>query len=377
MPIDPDSVRVRRPDPGDAQQIAGTQARGARLRVGQIDVHDDALAPFIDALERCKPRICLGREAPGQMHQVSRARLPPQFVDRRTAHFAGGADRGAHRWNEDHVSRQQARVARGISVQQQVVQVELGDDASVSLQLDVAQRSNRFHAAAHEQCVGDGCEAAHRVRTGLVGFAHHEDADRAQVAHGNGHLRADHLIRHALLDAGLRFADAQPADGDGTQLREIDSAVAIDDQRVLALRVADQLDVEAVARTDHVFRWHRDVRHRRERGRHPGKQVVAERLQGIGVDWLERQQYQPDAEVAQERLDCESLGRLQHGQAGERDDTQPGQIERPGAIQSVRIAAPHCLDEAIEISLLGLGAPDLLLARGRHRHCRLGQGRSS
>ena len=62
--------------PGDAQQVTGTQARGARLRVGQIHVHHDALAPLVDALERRETGIRLGRQAPAK-YSRSAASLSP------------------------------------------------------------------------------------------------------------------------------------------------------------------------------------------------------------------------------------------------------------------------------------------------------------
>jgi hypothetical protein len=77
----------------------------------------------------------------------------------------------------------QAYIGRGIAVQQQVVEIQPLHQPAVALQLDVAQRPDRLHAAAREQRVGDRGESAHRIGTRPLGLAEHEHANRAQVAH--------------------------------------------------------------------------------------------------------------------------------------------------------------------------------------------------
>src|SRR5712671_5646281 len=89
-------------------------------------------------------------------------------------------------------------------MEQQIVQIEYCDQSAVAPQFNFAQRSNFLDAAADEQGIGHGGQAAHGVRTGLLGFTQNEYADRAQITHGHAYARTDELLGYALLDGRAR-----------------------------------------------------------------------------------------------------------------------------------------------------------------------------
>jgi hypothetical protein len=81
---------------------------------------------------------------------------------------------------------------------------------AVAFELDIAQRADLLDAAADEQRVRHGRQAAHRIGARLLGLAQHEHADRAKIAHGHADVRSDQLLRHAMLDGFARASKVMP-----------------------------------------------------------------------------------------------------------------------------------------------------------------------
>src|SRR5688572_2455958 len=214
-----------------------------------------------------------------------------------------------------------------------------------------------------------------RVGPGLHDITHDKHAYRAEIGHRNAGLRADHLLGHTRLYLRARVLETQAADRDRAELRETDVAIAVHDEEILPLGAAEQLDLEDVARPDHIIDRHRNSHDRLEGGRRRREQVVAE-----GLEWgLEWQQRQADPEILQQPLDRKPVRRLERRQPRHRDRGEPGQIERPGTRQTVRISATHGVDQALQF--LGLGFVAVYrycIRRSRCRHrclirCRTGQ----
>ena len=185
-----------------------------------------------------------------------------------------------------------------------------------------------------------------RVGPGLHNITHDKHAYRAEIRHRNAGLRADHLFGHTRLYLRARILEAQAADRDRAELRETDVPIAVHDEGILPLGAAEQLDLEDVARPDHIIDRHRNSYDRLEGGRRRREQVVAEGLE-CGLEW---QQRQPDPEILQQPLDRKPLRRLERRQPRHRDRGEPGQIERPGTRQTVRISATHGVDQALRVS---------------------------
>ena len=174
----------------------------------------------------------------------------------------------------------------------------MADDLALALELNVAQRTDGFDAAADEQGVGHGGQAAHRVGARLLHVAQHEDPDGTQRSQADVGLDADELVFHPLLQVLFKFGEAQARHGDGADAGEVQGAVAVHRQGVLGVVLAEQLDLHGVAGADDVVRRYGDIGGRGEGGGHAGEQVVAELLQGlrrlqllflggkIGVIWL-------------------------------------------------------------------------------------------
>jgi hypothetical protein len=75
-----------------------------------------------------------------------------------------------------------ADVAGLVAVEQEVVEIEVGDGDAVALDLDVAQAALGGGAAGGEEGVEQGAERADGVVAGLAGLADDEDLDGAELA---------------------------------------------------------------------------------------------------------------------------------------------------------------------------------------------------
>ena len=80
----------------------------------------------------------------------------------------------------------------------------------------------------------------------------------------------------------LTLREALPADIDRAELREVDRGRRGRRQPQSAVLAAVQLHFELIAGADDVVGGHRNIGHRRERGRRVLEQVVAEGLETLG-----------------------------------------------------------------------------------------------
>ena len=180
-----------------------------------------------DALHLSELLIRVGHEPSGDLDGLRHRRLVLELVDCRPAHRALHRDRLADRRYEDHVAGQELAVRAGVAVQQQVVQIERGDQPAGALERDPSERPDLLHATAHEQRVRHGGQTAHRIRPRLLRLAEHEHADGPQLAHRDADAGAHELLADALLDFRARVFEGHAADVDGAELGEIDAAVAL------------------------------------------------------------------------------------------------------------------------------------------------------
>ncbi len=315
---------------------------------GHVDVHDTARAIRIDALQPHDARIRLGIQAAGELDRLAERRAVAEFVDRRPAHLPRDDCRAGDRGHEDRVALAQLQIFRSVAAQEQIVEIERRHRRAAALELDVTQRADRRHAAAGEQRVGDGRQAADGVRARPLHVADDEDSHRAQLAHGDAGAHADHLPRNAAIDLRTHPVEREPGDLDRAELRHVQRAVATHDQQVAGRFLAEQLDGDVVAGTDAVVGGHRYVVGRRERRRHLAEHLVAERLQRFDADRLYRQQRHHELQAVQPRVGIEQLRRLNVGQTGEIDRRQRWQRQAALLVQPIGIARADPLAAPIE-----------------------------
>ena len=160
-----------------------------------------------------------------------------------------------------------------------------------ALQLHVAQGTDGRRAATGQQGVGHRGQAADGVGTRAAAASPVTSTRSERRAPRPTTARVPIICSATVSSMQLpQFVEGHAGDGDRTELRKADLAVAAHHQGVVGLDVADELHLHRVARAHRVLGRHRDVVGRREGRRHAGEQVVAEGLQRIDADGLELQQ---------------------------------------------------------------------------------------
>jgi hypothetical protein len=318
-----------------ADDITAAHGRVATRRRAEIEGLDRPAAGLVHALETHRAGKRRRHQSAGQADDLAEAALAGQLVDRGPLHLAGDGHGRAARRHEQHVVRHQARIAAIIAVEQQVIQVESLHQLAVALQLHVAQRADRADPAADEQRVGHRREAADRERARPCHIAQHEDTDRAQLAHRDTDVHADHLVRDTLLDEVSHLPEIQPGDHDRADLREVQAAVTVHHQRVVGALLAEQLHAHLVARPQRVIGRHRHIGGRREGHRRALEELVAKRFEDLRPETLQRQQHDLGFKNSQVGLGLDAASRLELGQAGERNAGDAWEMNPARLVQHV------------------------------------------
>src|SRR5690606_13725681 len=140
------------------------------------------------------------------------------------------------------------------------------------------------YAARRVQRTHHRREAAYEVLPGTANVAENEHADGAQLPQGYACTHADQLLRHASIDGVAQSIERETAHVDRADTREVDDAVAIDGEEELVVLIPEQLNVDAIARTDDIARRHGNIVSRLERASLALEQIVAERHERGGAD---------------------------------------------------------------------------------------------
>ncbi len=245
-----------RPNLRYAQLVTARQLSRAAVACRQIDVVHLPQIRRQNTLQL--PGLCVGvrQQSTGDVNCIRHGGLRPEFVDRGTSHRPVDRYGFADGRNENDVAGQQLPIIARIASQQQIIQIEGGDQAAVAFELYVAQRTDLLHAAAHEQRIRHGRQAAHRIGARLFSVSQHEHADRSNVTHGDANARADELLRYAMFDRGPRRIETHVADHDRTELGKIHPAVSLNGQLIERGLVAINLNLQRVAGTDDIVDRH-------------------------------------------------------------------------------------------------------------------------
>ena len=90
-------------------------------------------------------------------------------------------------------------------------------------------------------------------------IADDKDPNRAQSAHRNRGFRTDELFIDPIFNEILDFAERQPDDRLGAELREIYRPVIIDRELDLVVFITVKLHINRVAGTENVVPGHRHI----------------------------------------------------------------------------------------------------------------------
>ncbi len=147
------------------------------------------------------------------------------------------------------------RIPRLVAFQQQVVEIELGDNLVAAFELHFSQRALAGRPARGQQRVDEGRERADRVAAGLAHLADDEHLDRAQLAERHHHVEVLEHPRYRAAHAQVEILVTGRRDVDGPDLRNVDAAIAIDCGANIDIDLAPGADHDLVPRTDYVVGW--------------------------------------------------------------------------------------------------------------------------
>src|SRR6266581_4265695 len=276
-----------------------------------------------DALDRGLLPGGGGGQASRPADEIEEDRVLLELVYGGHVHAAGDRDQRPDGRDVDDIARQERHVLGLVTRGDQIIQIELGDDAVVALELNVPHRALGGRTAGREQRGHQGAQGAHRVGAGALRLSDDEDLDRAQLAERRGQLEVAEGPAEDRLDVRGQVVRLDPRDVDHAHLGHADRAVAVDDRVEIDVDLAPGADLDFVAGPDHVVGRDRDVFDRREGARHVAEEIGAEHRQ-IAADRLHHELLELVAlpllglEVLLQLLELEFLDALLKIAAGKR-----------------------------------------------------------
>ncbi|OPY00588.1 MAG: hypothetical protein A4E60_02218 [Syntrophorhabdus sp. PtaB.Bin047] len=223
-----------------------------------VEVYHDLPLVLHDPLHLYLLGVGGGEDAAGELDDGVEVLPALELVDGGPLHVPRYPHQGARDGYEDDVPRLEHGVPGLVPLEEEVVEVEGGDEPSLSLELDAPQGTDRRRSARDEECVGDGREGADRVGPGARHVTEDEHGDGLQPSHGDVDAGADDLL-HLLDDVDGHLLEGEPRDGNGADLGYRDVPVLVHHEAVLGVHPSPEEDLHLVPGTDHVVGGDGDV----------------------------------------------------------------------------------------------------------------------
>ena len=174
------------------------------------------------------------------------------LIEHGALHLAGDVDKCLVGTDGDDVVILQADVAAELTVEQEVVDVDAGDELTATVDLDVAQCTDVVGTTSHVEGIVNGGEGRHGVSTGNFDFADDADSDGTRLAEGQVNLGTLIAWAEDTAQPGLGLTDGESAKLDDTNAVDGDGAVGRDGFCDALLRGSPDVDVDGIARAEAV-----------------------------------------------------------------------------------------------------------------------------
>ena len=184
------------------------------------------LAVYADGLG-----VGVAREATGIAEQGGSTLRLLHLVEHGALHLTGDVDQCLVGTDGDDVVVLQAHVACQLTIEQEVVDVDVGEQTATAVHLDVTQRSDVVRTAGHVEGIVYGGESRHGIGAGHLHLAHHAHRDGACLPQGQLNLRTLIAWADDTLQAGFGLTDRQTAQLDDANVLDGDGAVGRDNLR--------------------------------------------------------------------------------------------------------------------------------------------------
>ena len=126
--------------------------------------------------------VSVARKAARVTQQRGERFVPFHLVEHRAFHLTAHFHQSIVWTHDDDVVVIQSHIASGITVDDVVIDVNRGDDASLTIDLDVAQCTDIVDATSGVKSIECGGERTQRICTWHIHFAHHLHLDATCTA---------------------------------------------------------------------------------------------------------------------------------------------------------------------------------------------------
>ena len=196
----------------------------------------------------CQPgAVSNGRQAAGDAQRITHGLAGFELQHGGLVDAADEADLDAHRPDVDHIAGLHDAIGRPVALEQQVVQVERGQQLIAAAQLDVAKAARGCRATGAHQHAHHGGQAADCVGARLDDKSRDEYPHAAQLSHHHAGLEVLERGGHAPGDHLMQIAVTHARDLDRANSRQRDPTIAVDLQPQVGLDRAPQVDQQLIA----------------------------------------------------------------------------------------------------------------------------------
>ena len=257
-----------------AQSIAVPE-RMLEPRGIELELIDAASGVMVDALQQNPVHRCqAGKAARILERRLHRARLP-DLVDSRFVHASHHGDSWARGLKVDHIARQKRGVMRFVAPAEQVIEVNLSEQAIAPPQFDATHAAGRRRAPAGEYSVDQGTQRAQRIHSRLACAAQHEDLNAAQLSHGDVQLEILEQTGDGCAHKPFHLLKAQTRHAQASNPRHKYLSVPVDRDPRIQIDLPPGTDLQLIARTEHVVGRDWSASQRGKRGRDLVKELPA------------------------------------------------------------------------------------------------------
>ena len=272
--------------------VEGTQhiATAQRLAAGsgQVDLGHPGAVALVQSLDGQPAGVGHCRKAAGHAQRVVDGLAGLELEDRRAVDAANHRHLRADRADMDHVLGLHHSVGLAVALEQQIVEVEGGDQVFASAQLHRAKAARRRRATGTHQGLGQCRQAADHLHARALDEAGDIDPQPAQLAQRHAEMEVLEHQRDAAADDVGQFCVLHTRDHDRPDPRHVDAPGPVDHQPQVRVDRSPERQHQLIAGLQQVVGGYvRAVIGGGQRGEGPGQQFSAETpdFQGFPV-WL-------------------------------------------------------------------------------------------
>ena len=170
---------------------------------------------LVNAFDGRLAAIGHGVQSTGEFDDVGQACLAVlKLVNRGSVYASGDSHLRSGRGDINHVAGQQRHVFRFIALRQKIIEVELGNDLPIALELNVPHRALGRGPTGGKDGVHQSAQRTDGVRPRTARLAYKENVNRAELPESDGEIEIPENALDLLAKMGVELGDVHSGDGD-------------------------------------------------------------------------------------------------------------------------------------------------------------------